>query len=192
MKLIVGLGNLGKEYARNRHNVGFHCINQLARQYSIDLKQRQCQSQVGIGSLAGTKVLLAKPRTFVNRSGEAVRQLMRKHGISLDDILVIYDDLDLPLGKMRLRQDGSSGGHRGIKSIIAATGSQDFNRIRIGIGRPTQENNSDRDESMVVSHVLSDFTAEEERIIKPVIARAVEAAESVITDGIVAAMNTFN
>jgi PTH1 family peptidyl-tRNA hydrolase len=192
MKLIVGLGNPGKEYARNRHNVGYHCINQLAKQNSIDLKQRQCQSQVGIGTVAGTKVLLAKPRTFVNRSGEAVKQLMRKHGISLNDILVIYDDLDLPLGKIRLRQSGSSGGHKGMKSIIAALGSQDFYRIKIGIGRPREEKDFERDEEMVVNHVLSDFTAEEERLVKPAIARAAEAADYIIAEGIVEAMNKFN
>jgi PTH1 family peptidyl-tRNA hydrolase len=192
MKLIIGLGNPGKEYARNRHNVGFHCVNQLAKQFSINLKQRQCQSQIGFGTIAGTKVLLAKPRTFVNLSGEAVKQLMRKNGITVNDVLIIYDDLDLPLGKMRLRNDGSSGGHKGMKSIIAALGSQNFCRIKIGIGRPAQEQDTDRDEEMVVNHVLSDFTPKEEQVIKPAIARAAEAAEYIIAEGIIAAMNKFN
>jgi PTH1 family peptidyl-tRNA hydrolase len=192
MKLIIGLGNPGKEYARNRHNVGYHCLNLLARQYSIDLKQRQCQSQVGIGLVDGTKVLLAKPRTFVNLSGESVKQLMRKHGIDRDDIMVIYDDLDLPLGKMRLRQNGSSGGHKGIKSIIAALGSQDFIRIKIGIGRPAQETKTERNEGMVVNHVLSDFTSEEGLIIKSAISRAAEAVECIIAEGIETAMSKLN
>ena len=191
MKLIIGLGNPGKEYARNRHNVGFHCINQLAKLNSIDLKQRQCQSRVGTGTIAGTKVVLAKPGTFVNRSGEAVKQLMRKHGVEAKDILVIYDDLDLPLGKIRLRKDGSSGGHKGMKSIIAALGGQDFLRIKIGIGRPREENEF-RNEEMVVNHVLSDFTPEETKLIKPAIDRAAEAVESIIAEGIDEAMNKFN
>jgi peptidyl-tRNA hydrolase, PTH1 family len=191
MILIVGLGNPGKEYARNRHNVGFHCINQIAKSNSIDMKQRQCQSRVGTGSIAGTKVLLAKPGTFVNRSGEAVKQLMRKYGIEAKDIVVIYDDLDLPLGKMRIRKEGSSGGHKGMKSIIAALGGQDFLRIKIGIGRPSKENES-RNEEMVVNHVLSDFTPEEIKLIKPAIDRAAEAVECIIAGGIDEAMNKFN
>jgi PTH1 family peptidyl-tRNA hydrolase len=137
-------------------------------------------------------VLLAKPRTFVNLSGESVKQLMRKHGIARDDILVIYDDLDLPLGKTRLRQNGSSGGHKGIKSIIAALGSQDFIRIKIGIGRPAQETGTKHNEGMVVNHVLSDFTPEEALIIKPAISRAAEAVECIIAEGIEAAMSKLN
>jgi peptidyl-tRNA hydrolase, PTH1 family len=191
MKLIIGLGNPGKEYARNRHNVGFHCINQIAKANSIDMKQRQCQSRVGTGTIAGTKVVLAKPGTFVNRSGEAVKQLMRKYGIEAEDIVVIYDDLDLPSGKMRIRKEGSSGGHKGMKSIIAALGGQDFFRIKIGIGRPSKENES-RNEEMVVNHVLSDFTSEEIKLIKPAIDRAAEAVECIITGGIDEAMNKFN
>ena len=192
MKLIVGLGNPGKEYARNRHNVGFHCINQLAKQNSIDLKQRQCQSRVGIGTVASTKVVLAKPGTFVNRSGEAVKQLMRKHSVEPKDILIIYDDLDLPLGKIRLRQNGSSGGHKGMKSIIAALGSQDFCRIKIGVGRPHEENGPNRVDELVVDHVLSDFTTEEVSIIRPAIDRAIEAVEYIIAEGLEEAMNKFN
>jgi PTH1 family peptidyl-tRNA hydrolase len=192
IKLIVGLGNPGNEYARNRHNVGFHCINQLAKQNSIDLKQRQCQSRVGTGTVASTKVVLAKPGTFVNRSGEAVKQLMRKHSVEPKDILIIYDDLDLSLGKIRLRQNGSSGGHKGMKSIIASLGSQDFCRIKIGIGRPHEEKGSNRDEELVVDHVLSDFTSEETSIIKPAIIRAAEAAEYIVAQGIEEAMNKFN
>lgn len=192
MKLIVGLGNPGKEYARNRHNVGFRCINHLAKIHSIDLKQRQCQSQVGMGNIAGAPVLLVKPRTFVNLSGEAVSRLMRKYRISPEDLLVIHDDLDLPLGKVRLRQSGSAGGHKGMKSIISALGSQEFCRIKIGIGRSKQDQDSKHDVDVVVDHVLSDFDPEEETIIKPAINKAVEAVESIMTEGIVPAMNRFN
>ena len=192
MKLIIGLGNPGKGYAHNRHNVGFRCINRLARLHSINLKQHQCQSQVGAGKIADTKVLLAKPKTFVNLSGEAIRSLMRKHNVDISDLLIIYDDLDLPPGKMRLRQDGSSGGHKGIKSIISAVGSQEFNRIKIGIGRSAEDQSSKHDTKIVVSHVLSDFSPEEEQLIKPAIARAAEAVEHIIAKGIVPAMNKFN
>ena len=185
------MGNPGKEYARNRHNVGFHCLNQIGKKNSIEIKLHQCQSKVGIGTIDSIKVVLAKPGTFVNRSGEAVKQLMRKYKMEIKDILIIYDDLDLPVGKIRLRKDGSSGGHKGIKSIIAALGGQDFFRIKIGIGRPHEEKES-RDEEMVVDHVLSDFSAEETKIIKPAIDRAAEAAEYIITSGIDEAMNKFN
>lgn len=192
MKLIIGLGNPGKGYAHNRHNVGFRCVNQLARLHSINLKQHQCQSQVGLGKIAGTKVVLAKPKTFVNLSGEAVRSLLRKYNIAISDLLVIHDDLDLPLGRIRLRQGGSSGGHKGIKSIISAVGSQDFCRIKIGIGRSPRDQDSKHDVEIVVNHVLSDFSSEEEQLIKLAITSAAEATEHIIAEGIVSAMNKFN
>jgi len=192
MKIVVGLGNPGKEYAHNRHNVGFRCINHLAKLHSINMKQRQCQSQVGTGTIAGTKVLLAKPKTFVNRSGNAISQLMHKHGIKADALIVIHDDLNLPLGKIRIRPKGSAGGHRGINSIISALGSPDFCRIKIGIGRPAEEQSTDRDTEAVVDHVLSDFSPEEDQLIKPAIASAAEAVACIIAEGIITAMNKFN
>lgn len=192
MKLIVGVGNPGKEYAHNRHNVGFHCVNELVRRHAISLKKHQCQSLVGTGVICGQKIILAKPETYVNNSGIAVSQLMRKHRTELDNLLVICDDLDLPLGKLRIRQGGSSGGHKGLKSIIAAIGSQDFSRIRIGIGRPNEDAGSERDLEAVVNHVLSDFDREEKLLIKPVILKAADAVECILSSNITAAMNTFN
>ena len=193
MKLIVGLGNPGKAYAHNRHNIGFRCINHLARLHSISIKGHQCQSQVGTGKIAGVEVLLAKPKTFVNLSGEAVGRLMRKYSIPVNNLIVIYDDLDLPLGKLRLRPGGSAGGHKGINSIISALGSEDFPRIKVGIGRPTTEDAAAiTDEDVIVGHVLSDFTPQEEAAIKPAIATAAEAIHCILTEGIVAAMNKFN
>ena len=193
MKLIVGLGNPGKVYAHNRHNIGFRCINHLARLHSIPVKKHQCQSQVGSGKIAGVEVLLAKPKTFVNKSGEALGRLMRKYSIPVNDLIVIHDDLDLPLGKLRLRPGGSAGGHKGINSIISALGSEDFPRIKVGIGRPTTEDAAAiTDEDVIVSHVLSDFTPQEEVAIKPAIATAAEAIHCILTEGIVAAMNKFN
>jgi len=193
VKVIVGLGNPGKVYAHNRHNMGFRCINYLARLHSISMKRHQCRSQVGSGEIAGTEVLLAKPKTFVNLSGGAVGSLMRKHKIPVNDLIVIYDDLDLPPGKLRLRPGGSAGGHKGLESIISALGSQDFCRIKVGIGRPVREDGTAiADEDGIISYVLGDFTPQEEETIKPVIARVAEAIECILTEGITAAMNRFN
>jgi len=191
MKLIVGLGNPGKTYAHNRHNVGFQCLNYFARLHSVRFDRRQCQARIGIREVGGNKLLVAKPGTFVNLSGKSVACLVHKHNISLSDLLVIYDDLDLPLGKIRVRQSGSSGGHKGMNSIISALGSEDFSRIRVGVGRPQAEKQS-MSEDAVVSYVLSDFSPEEEAIIKPVIARVSEAIDCFLTQGITAAMNKFN
>jgi PTH1 family peptidyl-tRNA hydrolase len=138
-------------------------------------------------------VLLAKPKTFVNQSGEAVGQLMRKYSIRINDLIVIYDDLDLPLGKLRLRPGGSAGGHKGINSIISALGSEDFPRIKVGIGRPTTEDGAAiTDEDVIVGYVLSDFTPREEAAIKPTIATVAEVIQCILTEGITAAMNKFN
>ena len=193
MKLVVGLGNPGKAYAHNRHNIGFRCINYLARLHSIPVKQRQCQSQIGIGKIAGVELLLAKPKTFVNVSGQAVSRLMRRYDIAVDDLLVIYDDLDLPPGKLRLRQGGSSGGHKGMDSIISALGSQDFPRIKVGIGRPTGDDGTAiADEEGIISYVLGDFTPQEQKTIKPTIARVAEGVNCILAEGITTAMNKFN
>jgi PTH1 family peptidyl-tRNA hydrolase len=193
LNLIVGLGNPGRNYAHNRHNIGFRCINYLSKQHTIPAKKHQCQAQLGMGKIAGVEVLLAKPKTYVNESGKSVSQLMRKYKISPNDLLVIYDDLDLPLGKIRIRQGGSAGGHKGIKSIISALGSQDFSRIKIGIGRPTNEDGTPLSgEDAIVGYVLSDFTPQEDKVIKPAIARAAEAIHCLLTEGIIAAMNKFN
>jgi len=191
MKLIVGLGNPGKTYAHNRHNAGFRCLNYFARLHSIRFDHRQCRARVGLAEAKGEKVLLAKPGTFVNLSGQSIAGLVHKHDITLSDLLVVYDDLDLPLGKIRLRQNGSSGGHKGMNSIISALGSEDFPRIRVGIGRPQGEEQS-MNEDAIVNYVLSDFSPQEEAIIKPVIAKVSEAIDCFITEGIEAAMGKFN
>jgi PTH1 family peptidyl-tRNA hydrolase len=191
MKLIVGLGNPGKTYARNRHNAGFLCLNYFARLHSIRFDRRQCQARVGIAQVRGEKLLLARPGTFMNLSGKSVACLVHKHNIPLSDVLVIHDDLDLPLGKIRLRQSGSSGGHKGMNSIISALGSEDFPRIRVGIGRPQAEKQS-ISEDAVVNYVLSDFSPQEEAIIKPVIPKVAEAIDCFLSEGIKAAMNKFN
>jgi PTH1 family peptidyl-tRNA hydrolase len=191
MKIIVGLGNPGKAYVHNRHNIGFRCLNYFARLHSIPFDHRQCRARVGIREIEGENLLLAKPRTFVNLSGKPVACLVHKHAILLSDLLIIYDDLDLPLGKIRLRQSGGSGGHKGMNSIIAALGSEDFPRIRVGIGRPQVEEQS-ISEDAIVNYVLSDFSPQEEKVIKPVIATVSEATDCFLNQGIEAAMSKFN
>ncbi len=191
MKLIVGLGNSGRIYARNRHNAGFRCLNYFARLHSIRFDHRQCRAKVSIGEVGGDKLLLAKPGTFVNLSGKPVVCLMHKHKISLSNLLIIHDDLDLPLGKIRLRRSGGSGGHKGMNSIISVLESEDFPRIRVGIGRPQTEERP-FNEDTIVHYVLSDFFPQEEAIIKPVIATVAEAIDCFLSQGIEAAMSKFN
>jgi PTH1 family peptidyl-tRNA hydrolase len=192
MKLIAGLGNPGKNYAHNRHNLGFQCINYIAKKYAIAVKQIQCQSKTGKGRIAGTDVILAKPRTYVNNSGNAIASLMQKHRIPIQDIVIIYDDMDLPVGKIRIRPGGNPGGHKGIKSIISSLGSRDFCRIKIGIGRPVADEYNKIEESDIVDYVLSNFSAEEQEKIDDAFQKAAEAVECIITDGVTAAMNKFN
>jgi PTH1 family peptidyl-tRNA hydrolase len=191
MKLIVGLGNPGRTYARDRHNIGFRCLNYFASLHYIRFDHRQCQARIGIGEIGGSELLLAKPRTFVNLSGKAVACLARRYDIPLNDILVVYDDLDLPLGKIRLRGSGGSGGHKGMKSIISALGSEDFPRIRIGIGRPQIEKQSSG-EDVIVDYVLGDFSPQEEGVIKLAVARVAEAIDCLLSQGIELAMSKFN
>ena len=185
MNLIIGLGNPGKAHANNRHNIGFRCINKLAKAQGIVLNQRQCQAQTGIGKVARTEVLLAKPRTSMNLSGKSAGLLMRRFQTPPSNVLVIHDDLDLHLGKIRFQQRGGSGGHKGVESIIAQLGSQDFPRIRVGIGRPQEDEDA-------AAYVLSDFSPEERVVIEDTIARVTEAILCYLREGIVAAMNKYN
>lgn len=191
MKIIIGLGNPGRGYEHNRHNIGFHCINHLGRQHSIQVKKNRCQSQVGSGIICGEEVLLVKPKTYVNRSGDAVGKLLKEFKAKPQDILVICDDLNLPLGKLRIRPSGSAGGHNGLKSIIASIASEDFPRIRIGIGRPLSEGELQSDDA-VIDHVLGDFLPDERETMKTAVNRAAEAVECLISEGITSAMNKYN
>ena len=193
MKLIVGLGNPGKAYVNSRHNLGFQCINQFAREHNITWKGRRAKARVGNGVVAGTFVILAKPSTFMNLSGNSVGPLMRYYKITLSNLLVIYDDLDFPLGTIKLRQGGGSGGHNGIKSIIDHAGSQDFPRIRVGIGQLPDENTSEPPQiNQKVSYVLGQFTAREKPVVAEVCAQVSRAIHSFLSEGIDAAMNKYN
>jgi len=193
MKLIIGLGNPGRKYARSRHNIGFMCLNRFARKHGIRFDRRQGKSRIGSGEVAGSEVVLARPQTFMNLSGQAVNRLVKKFKVGLDDIIVIYDDLDLPPGKIRIRPGGSSAGHKGIESIIAHLGSADFVRIRVGIGRPnTSEGGRAVSEADIIDFVLSEFTPIEKRIMRRVIPQVSEAILCLLTEGAIAAMNRFN
>jgi len=153
--------------------------------------QRKCKARICTSKVGGDKLLLAKPGTFMNLSGKSVACLVHKHSVSLSDLLVIHDDLDLPLGKIRLRQSGGSGGHKGISSIISTLGSEDFSRIRVGIGRPQTETQSHNDDA-IVDYVLSDFSPQEEELIKHTIATVAEAIDCFLSRGIETAMGKFN
>jgi PTH1 family peptidyl-tRNA hydrolase len=192
MKLIVGLGNPGFLYARNRHNVGFMCVSHLARQQKIRFDRKQGHARTGIGNIAGYRTVLARPQTYMNASGESVSALMKKLNVKPADLIVIHDDLDLPAGKIRLRFSGGSGGHKGIDSIIARIGTPDFYRIRVGIGRPYIANTDPEKEEAVIAYVLSDFTAEERKIIEGTLPRIGEAIVCLLAEGLTAAMNRYN
>jgi len=189
MKLIVGLGNPERRYVNNRHNIGFMCLNHFAKMQGIRFDKKKGQARIGTGEVAGNEVVLAKPQTYMNLSGESVSRLMARFNTNLDDLLVIHDDLDLPLGKIRIRRGGSSAGHKGIDSIITCLGSQDFTRIRIGIGRPDKPEISEDD---IIAYVLSDFTPKEKQIISQVIPKVSEAILYTLTEGLVAAMSKYN
>ena len=193
MKLIVGLGNPGFLYARNRHNIGFMCVNNLAKRQRIKFDRKQGHARTGIGNIAGSRAVLAKPQTYMNASGESVAALMKKLNVAPADLIVIHDDLDLPTGKIRLRLGGSSGGHKGIDSIITRIGTQEFYRVRVGIGRPESDKSSEAaKEEAVVAYVLSDFTAAERKIIEKTIPQVSEAIACLLAEGLTAAMNKYN
>ncbi|MFC2032262.1 aminoacyl-tRNA hydrolase, partial [Chloroflexota bacterium] len=191
MKLIVGLGNPGLVHASNRHNIGFICLNHFAKMHGIRFGKKQSKARTGTGKAAESEVILARPQTYMNHSGQSVSQLVKKYNIDLDDLLVIHDDLDLPLGKIRLRQGGGSGGHKGIKSIISYLGIQDFPRLRIGIGRPTVLNEAETSETDIIDYVLSDFTPEEKQIITSIVPKVSDAILSLLTEGLTSAMNKY-
>ncbi|WP_124726312.1 aminoacyl-tRNA hydrolase [Staphylospora marina] len=185
MKLIVGLGNPGIRYARTRHNAGFWVIDELSRRWGIPVKKEKWKAEIGEGIVNGEKVILMKPMTYMNLSGEAVRPAKDWLKVDDDNLLVIYDDLDLPPGRIRLRLSGSSGGHNGMKSIIACLGTDRFKRIRIGIGRPDPG-------VSVPDHVLSPFLSEELDVVMDSVDRAASAVEKWLEADFLTAMNQFN
>ena len=184
MKLIVGLGNPGREYEHTRHNVGFQVAEELARRYHVTLKSRPSwKARVAKIAEIGDGVLLAEPTTFMNLSGWAVREIAAFHKLSPSDVLVVVDDADLPLGRLRLRTSGSAGGHNGLKSVIQELGTVEFPRLRVGVGRQAGE---------LKNHVLGRFSVEEKSQIDAAVKRAADAAELFAKENILAAMNRFN
>ena len=185
MFLIVGLGNPGVEYAATRHNIGFDMITYLSDKYNIPVNSREGKALVGKGMLAGEKVMLAQPQTYMNLSGESVRALMDYYKIDIEDLLVIYDDISLDVGQIRMRGKGSAGGHNGIKSIIQHTGTQEFARIKIGVGQKPEGGD-------LVKHVLGRFSREEDGMFRDVFALAEEGLLAWLQEDMKCAMNKVN
>ncbi len=183
--IVVGLGNPGNKYKNTRHNVGFCAIDVLAEKYGIRVDQLKHKALMGDGSIRGERVLLVKPQTFMNLSGESVREIAEWYKLPLGNMIVIYDDVDLPLGTVRIRPKGSSGTHNGMKSVIYQLQSDDFPRIRIGIGEAPE--NWD-----LADYVLSKVSGDEAKVIRQSVERAAAAAAAIVTDGVAAAMNVYN
>lgn len=186
LRLLVGLGNPGEEYRATRHNVGFAVADRLAAKLGVEPSyDGSSKALVGRGSFRGCQVLLAKPLTYMNRSGRSVRHLLQTHGLALEDVLIVYDDLNLPVGRIRLRGKGSAGGHNGVQSIIDVLGSDAFPRLRVGIGDDYRRGNQ-------VEYVLSPFSSEQTPRIQKAIDRSRDAALCYVTEGLSEAMNRYN
>lgn len=183
MFLIVGLGNPGREYEDTRHNIGFKVIDNIAKEYNIEINRQKFKGTYGEGFIEGKKVILLKPNTYMNLSGESVREVIDFYNLDNHKILVIYDDISLDVGKLRIREKGSAGGHNGIKSIIAHLGSDVFSRIKVGVGQPNTD---------LVKHVLGKFTKEEMVVLSESIEASTNATVEIIKNDVKTAMNQFN
>jgi len=185
MKLIVGLGNPGLRYKNTRHNAGFLVLSELARAFRVRIAKKSHRGKIGLGNIAGEKTIFFMPLTFMNRSGGAVLELMKAEGARAEELLVIYDDVDLDLGLIRLRESGSSGGHKGLESIIQAIGTSDFPRLRIGIRNKKKPADT-------VDFVLTRFGAGEKKTLRKVIAESTACVETYLAEGASKAMSVFN
>lgn len=183
--LIAGLGNPGRRYAQNRHNVGFQIVDRLAHRHHLAFDKRQGNGQLAQGKIEGHSVILLKPQSFMNESGRSVAALCRFYRVPLEQLIVVFDELDLPLGSVRLRSKGGSGGHKGLRSVIAQLGSQSFSRVRVGIGRPPGRMDP-------ADYVLRDFGVDERPVVEDVYDWVVCAVECWLKDGIDIAMTRFN
>ena len=184
MFIVVGLGNPGRKYAKTRHNMGFIAADELAQKLDIKINKIKHKSLVGEGYLAGQKVLLVKPQTYMNLSGEAVREIMHYYRVESEKILLIYDDVDIETGRIRIRKKGGAGTHNGMKSVVAAMGTEEFPRIRIGIGGDIKMH--------LMDFVTGGMNKKEKETLKEAVITAAEAAECIIEKGIDAAMNRYN
>ena len=185
MKLIVGLGNPGRSYVRMRHNVGFLCVEAVARRHRLAFSERRRLAVLALGRIEDEEIVLVKPRTFVNQTGRAITYLMSRFHTTPSNLLVVVDDMALPVGKLRIRAQGSAGGHNGLKSIIAALGTGDFPRIRVGIGAPGPGSDD-------IRHVLTSFSREELPAIRATVETAAEVVPFILAQGLDAAMSRFN
>ncbi len=185
MKIIVGLGNPGAKYAGTRHNVGFSVIDELAERYNISMNTQKHKAIIGKGIINGEKVILAMPQTFMNLSGESVRALLDFYKCTTDDLIVVYDDIDLDVGKIRIRERGSAGGHNGMKNIILHAGNQNFVRVRVGVGHKP-------DHMDLADYVLSRFGKDDLPYMRESCGKACDAIEIILSDSAVTAMNRYN
>jgi PTH1 family peptidyl-tRNA hydrolase len=186
-QLIIGLGNPGGEYANTRHNVGWMCLEELERRGRFGRDRREGPARIREGSLEGFDVVLARPQTYMNLSGRAGSHLCRVFGQAPADVLVVHDDMDLPLGRLRLRRGGSAGGQNGVKSLIETWRTQEFMRVRIGVGRPPV-----RDQDEIVDFLLTRFTPDERAVLAQAVPRAADSVLAVLRSGLDEAMNQFN
>jgi PTH1 family peptidyl-tRNA hydrolase len=182
--IIVGLGNPGREYEGTRHNTGFEVVDVISERLGIKVARLKHKALIGEGFLGDSRVILVKPQTYMNLSGESVREIVSWYKTPLSNLIIVYDDIDLPLGSVRVRAKGSSGTHNGMKSVIYQLQSDQFPRIRIGIGHPKQQD--------LISYVLGRFTSEERAVIEESVRHGADAAEAVVKDGINSAMNIYN
>ena len=183
MFLIVGLGNPGREYENTRHNIGFKVIDNIASEYNIDINRQKFKGIYGEGFIENEKVILLKPTTYMNLSGESIREVIDFYKLSNEEVIVIYDDISLNVGILRIRDKGSAGGHNGIKSIIAHLGTDVFPRIKVGVGQPNVD---------LVKYVLGNFTKEEMEVLEESIDAATKAVREMVKNNTTAAMNKFN
>ena len=185
MNLIVGLGNPEAEYGKTRHNMGFNTINKIAEQYHINVNKTKFQGLSEVGTIEGQKVILVKPQTYMNLSGECVKPFVDFYKIEKENILVIYDDMDIEPGKIKIRKKGSAGGHNGMKSIIQMIGTEEFPRIRVGIGRPIHKGDE-------INYVIGAIPEEELKRLDEGTEKAQKAVEEILKNGVDSAMNKYN
>ena len=184
--MIVGLGNPGRQYQQTRHNVGFVAIDELSYRHSIRMNKNKFKAVFGEGNIGGSRVMLVQPQTFMNNSGEAVRDIMDFYKVPVQKIILVYDDIDLELGKLRIREKGSAGTHNGMRSVVCHLKDQEFPRVRIGVGKKKHP------EQSLADHVLSRFSKDELPVICESVKAAADAIEEIVTRGTQSAMNKFN
>mgnify|MGYP000981583565 CR=1 FL=1 len=183
MYIIAGLGNPGKEFEKTRHNMGFNVVDYMAYRYNIDINKSKFKGQIGEGYIEGEKVILLKPQTFMNLSGESILEAVQFYKVDMDKLIVVYDDVSFPLGRLRVRPSGSDGGHNGMKSIIYLLGRDDFPRVRVGIGAP---------EFDMVDYVIGKFKDDEKGIVDDMAKVASDAVVAIMTRDVTSAMNEYN